>query len=135
MTPRSSTRSRAADIPPAEWAAAAVSALLVLGAIGLLVARGLSPSSRPADIVVRPDSMSRTASGWQVIVSVENLGDAAAAAVEIEGVLGAGSPAEERSGFVLDFLAARSTRRGSLLFTGDPRARPLTLRALGYADP
>lgn len=129
------TARNAARIPLAEWVIAAVSALIVLGAIGLLVGRGLRAHARAPDIVVAPDSTIRTAAGWQVIVSVDNLGDVAAAAVEIEGVLGAGTSGEERSGFVLDFLAGRSTRRGALLFSRDPRADPLSLRALGYAEP
>jgi uncharacterized protein (TIGR02588 family) len=118
-------------IPRAEWAVAGLSALLILGAVGFLAVRATRPAA-PPDLVALVDTVTGRDGRWTVRVRVENRGDRTAAAVEVEGTLGA---AGERSGFTLDFVAGRSARHGALLFAGDPRTRPPALRVRGYADP
>ena len=128
MTPKAATKG--SRIPRAEWAVAALSALLVLGTITYLAVRAVRPAAEP-EFAVSVDTVTAREGGWTVRVRVENLGDRAAAAVEVEGALEGG----EVSGFTLDFLAGRSTRHGALRFRGDPRPAALALRVRGYADP
>lgn len=117
-------------IPRAEWMVAGVSALVILGAIGFLALRAVRPDA-PPDLVAVVDTVAARAAGWTVRVRVENRGDRAAAAVEVEGRLGQG----EESGFTLDLVAGHSTRHGALYFSADPRAGPIVLRVRGHADP
>ena len=128
MTPKAAAKD--SRIPRAEWAVAALSALLVLGTIAWLAVRAMRPAAEPA-FAVSVDAVTVHQGGWTARVRVENRGDRAAAAVEVEGALEGG----ETSGFTLDFLAGRSTRHGALRFRGDPRPAALTLRVRGYADP
>ena len=128
MTPRAAAK--APQIPRAEWAVAALSALLVFGTVAYLAVRAARPAAEPA-FTVSVDSVTARDGGWTVRVRVENRGDRAAAGVEVEGAL----PGGEVSGFTLDFLAGRSARHGALHFRGDPRAAALALRVRGYADP
>jgi len=128
VTPKAAAKDP--GIPRAEWAVAALSALLVLGTIAYLAMRAVRPAAEP-EFAVSVDTVTAREGGWTVRVRVENRGDRAAAAVEVEGVLEGG----EASGFTLDFLAGRSARHGALRFRGDPRPAALALRVRGYADP
>jgi uncharacterized protein (TIGR02588 family) len=120
------------NIPPAEWAAAAVGCLLVLGAIAFFVRGALSGPASPPDLVVAVDSVTRTSAGWLVHFSAENRGTGTAAEVEIEGRSGG----TETSRATLDYVPGGSTRRGGLLFTADPQAAGAPrLRATGYRVP
>lgn len=106
-------------------------ALLILGAIGFLLLRAARPATLP-DLVAVVDTVTARDAGWTVRIRVENRGDRAAAAVEVEGRLGRGG---EESGFTLDLIAGHSAGHGALLFTADPRTGPIVLRVRGYADP
>jgi uncharacterized protein (TIGR02588 family) len=128
VTPKA--KAKDSRIPRAEWAVAALSALLVFGTIAWLAVRAMRPAAEP-EFAVSVDTVTVREGGWTARVRVENRGDRAAAAVEVEGALEGG----EVSGFTLDFLAGRSTRHGALRFRGDPRPAALTLRVRGYADP
>jgi uncharacterized protein (TIGR02588 family) len=78
--------------------------------------------------------VTQVGSGWLVEIEATNLGHSAASHLEILGELPAPGGVEQRS-VVLDYVPPRSSRRGGLYFSGDPRARPLTLRAVGYQSP
>jgi uncharacterized protein (TIGR02588 family) len=128
VTPKAAAKD--ARIPRAEWAVAALSAVLVLGTIAWLAVHAVRPAADP-EFAVSVDTITAREGGWTVRVRVENRGDRAAAAVEVEGAIEGG----EVSGFTLDFLAGGSARHGALRFRGDPRPAALTLRVRGYADP
>lgn len=122
-------------IPVTEWIAAAIGALLTFGAIGFLAVDAIRDPGRPADIVVEIDTIAPVSGGWLVQVHAVNRGDEPAAGIEIEAELESGGPEPERSSFTIEFLPSGSVARGGFFFEEDPRARPLTLRALGYHHP
>lgn len=120
--------------PLAERIIGAVSAAVILGLMLFLGARALANNGTPPDIVVELRGVTQVGAGWLVEVEATNLGSAAATDLEIEGEMPAPGGSERRS-VVLEYVPPRSSRRGGLYFTGDPRTRPLTLRALGYRSP
>lgn len=120
--------------PLAERIIGAVSAAVILGLMAFLGVRALANNGTPPDIVVELRGVTQVGAGWLVEVEATNLGSSAATDVEIEGEMPAPGGSERRS-VVLEYVPPRSTRRGGLYFTGDPRTRPLTLRALGYRSP
>ena len=126
--------SGAASIPLAEKIVGAVSAAVVLGLMGFLAVRAAGNDGTPPDIVVEMRGVTQVGTGWLVEIEATNLGHAGAAHLEIVGELPAAGGAERRS-VILDYVPPRSSRRGGLYFTGDPRSRPLALRAVGYQSP
>ena len=120
--------------PLAERIIGTVSAAVILGLMVFLGARALANNGTPPDIVVELRGVTQVGAGWLVEVEATNLGSAAATDLEIEGEMPAPGGRERRS-VVLEYVPPRSSRRGGLYFTGDPRTRPLTLRALGYRSP
>lgn len=130
----SAGRSGGTAIPLAERIVGAVSAVVILGLMGFLVVRALGNDGGPPDIVVEMHSVTQAGTGWLVEFDVTNLGSSGAAHLEIAGEI-PGPAGTERQSVILDYVPPRSTRRGGLWFTGDPRTRPLTLRAVGYQSP
>jgi uncharacterized protein (TIGR02588 family) len=123
-----------ARIPLAERIIGAVSAAVIVGLMAFLTVRALGNDGTPPDIVVEMHSVTQAGAGWLVEIAATNLGHTGATHLEIEGEL-PGTAGIERRSVVLDYVPPRSTRHGGLYFTGDPRARPLTLRAVGYQSP
>ncbi|MGE5927334.1 MAG: hypothetical protein ACM357_08265 [Gemmatimonadota bacterium] len=123
-----------ARIPLAERIIGAVSAAVIVGLMGFLVVRALGNDGSPPDIVVDMRGVTQVGAGWLVEVEATNLGHTGATHLEIVGEL-PGAGGIERRSVILDYVPPRSTRHGGLYFTGDPRARPLTLRAVGYQSP
>jgi uncharacterized protein (TIGR02588 family) len=111
-----------------------VSAAVVVALIAFLAIRAVGNDGAAPDVVVELAGVSKAPTGWLVEIEATNLGGQPVADVEVEGTL-PGPSGEERRSVTLDYLAAGSTRRAGLYFTGDPRARPLTLRTLGFRNP
>ena len=126
--------SEQSGIPLAEKVIGALSAAVILGLMAFLAVRALGNDRSPPDIVVEMRAVTQVGTGWLVQVEATNLGHSAAAHLEIVGELPAAGGVEQRS-VVLDYVPPRSSRQAGLYFTGDPRARPLTLRAVGYQSP
>lgn len=124
----------ARGIPLVERITGAVSAAVVFALMGFLAVRALGSDGTPPDIVVEMRAVTPVGTGWLVEVEATNLGHSAATHLEIVGELPVAGGIEERR-MTLDYVPPRSSRRGGLYFTGDPRARPLTLRAAGYQSP
>jgi uncharacterized protein (TIGR02588 family) len=108
--------------------------VVVLALMGFLMVRALGNDGGPPDIVVEMRGVTQAGTGWLVEFEALNLGHSGAAHLEILGEM-AGPAGSERQSVVLDYVPPRSTRRGGLWFSGDPRTRPLTLRAVGYQSP
>lgn len=134
MSRREAAATSGAHQPLAERVIGAVSAVVILGLMVFLAARALGSDGAPPDIVVEMRSVSPTGGAWLVEFEATNLGDLPATDLEIEGEM-PGPGGLERRSVVLEFVPPRSSRRAGLYFTGDPRTRPLTLRALGYRLP
>lgn len=122
-----------ARTPVLEWIVAGLGLLLVLTVLGVLVSEVAAGPDSPAEIEVRVVSVQPSGARWRVAVEATNSGDAAAAQVGIVGEL-AGDPSETAEA-VLDYLPGGGERPATLVFDGDPRGRPLTLRAVGWIEP
>ena len=122
-------------ISAAEWAVAAFGLLLVLGAVGYLLASAVRGGDARPRLAVRADSVvALAADAFVVPFTARNDGRETVAEVTVAGELrdGAGT---ETVRVLLDFLPAESERRGALVFTRDPRARPLRLRVESWREP
>ena len=129
--PQSADRRRT---PFAERILGAVSAAVIVVLMGYLVVRALANDGTPPDIVVELRGVTQVGATWLVEVEATNLGSSPATDLEIEGEM-PGPGGSERRSVVLEYVPAKSSRRGGLYFSGDPRTRPLTLRAVGFRAP
>lgn len=114
--------------PVLEWIMGGVGLLLVLAVLGLILREALAAPA-PADLRLTLHAARPVADGWVAEVEVENAGDLTAAAVEIEGRLGA-----ETASATLDYVPAGGTERVVLGFRADPRLG-LELRPVGWSEP
>lgn len=118
-----------------EWVVGALCALLVVAMIGFVLYQGVVEATpRPAITVERGD-VGPAGDGFRVGFRALNSGGQTAAGVTVEGVLLRDGRQIEASEVQLDYVPARSERRGALLFTVDPRTHQLELRAKGYRQP
>ena len=120
--------------PLAERILGALSAAVIVVLMGYLVVRALENDGTPPDIVVELRGVTQVGAAWLVEVEATNLGSSPATDLEIEGEM-PGPGGTERRSVVLEYVPAKSSRRGGLYFSGDPRTRPLTLRAVGFRSP
>jgi len=118
-----------------EWLVAGLGVVLVGGAIAFLVYHSLARDRSPPDIRVVAGRVLDLGNSYLVRFRAFNDGRSAAAAVTIEGELTGPDGTTEVGEATLDYLPPRSDREGGLLFTMDPRAGDLRLRAKGYAEP
>lgn len=122
------------EISKWEWLVGGVGLALLLVLIAFL-ARAAMTAPTPPDLVTRVDSVSRVSSGWLAHVRVRNTGSETAMAVTVEGELATAAGDTLRSETTLDYVPGRSERSGGLLFSEDPRAGTLEVRAIGYQEP
>lgn len=115
--------------PVLEWITAGVGLLIVGTAFGLNLIQALDGSERPPDLNLRAGEARHTAAGWVIEVEASNDGDETAAAVQIEGRLGAETATAE-----LDYVPAYGEAAVSLRFDRDPRSG-LELAVLGWSEP
>lgn len=124
------------EMPLLERAVAALGLLLVLGATGFLIAGVIQDDHSPPAIQLTVENVTRTGSAFVVNVTAHNNGSETAANARVEGLLAdASGRVVERSEVTLDYLPGRSRRRFGLIFSADPRAHHLQLRATGYHVP
>jgi uncharacterized protein (TIGR02588 family) len=120
---------------PWEWAVAALSALLVLGAIVHLGYEIFTEPATPPQIVIRIDSVMPSGEGYVVEFSAVNHGQTTAAALGVRGELRDSAAEPETSETTIDYVPAEGERRAGLYFTRDPRTARLKIRPLGYDLP
>jgi uncharacterized protein (TIGR02588 family) len=119
-----------------EWTAAGLGAAIALAAIGFMVYEAVSaaPDAIPV-ITARVERVVAHPSGYVVEFRATNDGDATAAQVLVQGELRGATGTVERSEATIDFVPARSWRRGGLVFGQDPRAARVEVRVLGFDRP
>lgn len=120
---------------PAEWAVAAASSMLVLGAMGYMLFEALTDSSTPPAIVVEAGSVTRIPSGYVVQFRARNHGQQTAQELRVEGTLRGDSGTVETASATIDFVPAEAVREGGLFFSADPRRYQLTIEPKGYSKP
>lgn len=134
MTERSGTTG-ATTVPALEWATAALGGLLVLAVIGFLLWQGIGGGDGPPRVSVSVAQVTAQPDGFHVGFVARNDGDATTMALTIEAALTPAGGQVERLDTVIDYLPARSTRRGGFVFASDPRQGRLELRAVSYQEP
>jgi uncharacterized protein (TIGR02588 family) len=122
-------------VPLLEWIVGAVGAALVGGAVAFLVYHSLTRDRTPPDISLVAERVLDLEDGYLVQFRASNRGGSTAAQLTIEGELASEDGDTETSEATLDYLPPRSDREGGLMFSRDPRAGQLSLRAKGYAHP
>jgi uncharacterized protein (TIGR02588 family) len=129
MAPR---KNKAPGPPPApallEWAAGGLGGLIVLAALAVIVVEARGPRD-PAEVSARLDSVRPAGGRWLAEVEVRNSGDETAAAVEVEGRLGAATATA-----TLDYVPAHGRERVTLVFDADPRGRA-EIAVAGWSEP
>ena len=111
----------------------ALTALALLGFIGREALSGANDG--PAVLAVHAERFTPARGGFVTEVEVQNLSDSTAAAVQIEGVLKRGDAVVETSRATIDYVPGRGSRTAGLVFTRDPAAHRLEVRATGYQEP
>ena len=112
-----------------EWIIAGASSLVVIALVGFLVYDAIRQTGSTPILVLAVES-TNVAQDGQVVVSIGNDGDRAAAEVRIEGLAG-----DERSEVVLDFSPAHSRLSVTLMFSQAVAAEDVALRVLSFTDP
>jgi uncharacterized protein (TIGR02588 family) len=114
-----------------------LSAVLVAATIGFLILEGAASrdGARIPVIETGIDTVVRVSRGFVMRVEVRNTGDAPAEDVRIVGEMEVDGAITERAEAVLSLVPAGSGRLVGLLFSRDPRANPVTVRAVGFAIP
>lgn len=119
---------------PVEWAIGALSGVLVVALLAYLAWWAVAAGDAPPRFRTTVERIAAVGGGFHALVAVANAGDETAADVGVEGVLSAGG-GEETAEFRIDYLPAGSTRRGTLVFTRDPRQGELRISITGYSEP
>jgi uncharacterized protein (TIGR02588 family) len=119
-----------------EWVAAAIGGALVVAVVAFMAyeAATLSPHPTPR-LAIRIDTVVADPSGYIVEFRAINSGDATATSVLVQGELRSDTGLVERSEGTVDFVPARSWRRGGLVFARDPRTHRMEVRPVGFDRP
>ena len=122
--------------PWLELAIGGLGALVLALMLGFLVHDAFGDGEdAPVDIALERGEFAELDAGWRVPVTVRNLGDRPAEAVELRAELELPSGEVEEAALVLDFLAPRGSVEAAFLFDQDPDGAELRLRAVGYLVP
>jgi uncharacterized protein (TIGR02588 family) len=116
----------------AEWVSLIISILLLACVVGTVVALWLSSSDKAARFRVDRGTIRSEAGLYYLPITVINEGDTTGAQVTVEGKL-KGAESEESTSTTFDFIPARSSAEGILIFIGEPgRAE---VRVTSYQQP
>lgn len=124
------------SVPWLEPAAGLIGVLLTLSMLGLLVRHAIRDDEAPPIVTVTAERIVALPGGGYVVefTARNRARTATAAQLRIEGELRTATGPETAEA-TLDYVPARSEKRGGLYFVNDPRAGPLQLRAIGYSEP
>ncbi len=117
----------------AEWALFGVSSAVILAVVTLLVAQWAVAASGPPAFRAIAEPMRQVNGQYQVPVTVENIGNEAAAGVIVTGKLrlrGQETAAEQ----TLDFLSPDQKATVTFAFDRDPRSGELSVSVTGFRE-
>lgn len=120
---------------PLEWTVAALSALIVLAAMGTMLYEAISESETPPQIEIAVEDVLEVAGGYLVAFQAYNHGETTAAGLVVEGTLKAGSETVETSSITLDYVPSEGRQRAGLFFSRDPDRFTLEINPKGYSHP
>ena len=116
----------------AEWVSLIISMLLLAGVVSTVIALWLNSSDKPARFRVSPGAVRNEAGLFYLPVTVTNEGDTTGAQVTVEGKL-KGAEKEESASTTFDFIPARSSAEGILVFMSEPGSAEV--RVISYQQP
>ena len=118
-----------------EWIAAGIGALITLTLVGLIVLEAAGPTAPVPVLSIKPVIFAHERGASIVQVEVTNHSSETAASLNIEGELRRGGETVETSNATLAYLPGHSTRSAGIIFSRDPRAFDLSVRATGFEVP
>ena len=120
----------------AEWSTLAISALIVVGLVGLLTHQHLTRGTDPPRIEVQPqiERIQAVNGAHYLPVRVTNRGDRLAQDVQVQIFLTTGGGAPEFASFRVDFLAGGESSDMVVSFREDPLKGVLT-NVVGFRRP
>lgn len=116
----------------AEYVSLTFSTVIVLALVSLVVFKRYTSSNRPPTLSARllPEGSGVRGSQYYARVEVENTGEIAAEAVQVEV-----SNTTQTSQFEIDFLDARERSVGVVILDHLPTNTPLNVRVVSYREP
>jgi len=130
-----SKRRPSAKPHPIEWAIGIASTILVAVMIAVIGYEALTSSGSPPKFSISRPSPAQGAKDGRVRFVISNSADTTAASVVVRGEWQRSDGTTETAETTLDYVPAKSTAEGALIFSADPGSGNLSMRAVGYADP
>ena len=122
--------------PLIEWISAGVGLVITSALLAMLIVETVQERDGvPPLLEVEPTQLTKSGRLYVLEFNVTNGSSATGASVAVEGALMAGSSQVERSSATLAYVPGKSSQRGGLIFTQDPRRHQLELRVTGYERP
>ncbi|CDZ60314.1 TIGR02588 family protein [Neorhizobium galegae] len=118
-----------------EWATGTVSALVVVATIAWVAYQAWTHDDMQPELSVAITERRQTEGGYRVAFDIANKATATAAAVTVRGEILDGGNIVEDADVTFDYVPAQSKSSGAILFSQDPGAREVRVRAVGYIDP
>jgi len=117
---------------PAEWVSLIISTLLLAAVVATVVALWFNSSDTPARFRVERGTPRNEGGQFYLPIKVINEGDTTGAQVTVEGKLKV-NEGEETASTTFDFIPARSTAEGILIFKAEPG--PAEVRVVSHQQP
>ncbi|MEQ1406811.1 TIGR02588 family protein [Neorhizobium sp. Rsf11] len=118
-----------------EWATGMISALVVLAMITWVGWEALRKDGLPPEFSIAVTRRTLVEGGYRVEFEITNKATTTAAAVMVRGEILDGGEMIEDADVTFDYVPAESNASGAILFSQDPGAREVRVRAIGYTDP
>ncbi|HEV7279738.1 MAG TPA: hypothetical protein VGN57_05945 [Pirellulaceae bacterium] len=118
-----------------EWLVFAVGAALVSATVGYLAYDALAVTPRPPKLEVRLGDPVAAPGGFSVPVVVRNRGTKAAETVVVRVEKESDGGESESAELTLDFVPGEASRKGAVVFSGDPASSKLTALPVSFQQP
>ena len=136
MTTTANKRHREAKDPHwIEWATGMISALVVAATIGWVAYEAWTYADMQPELSIAITERRQTEGGYRVAFDIANKATATAAAVTVRGEILDGGNIVEDADVTFDYVPAESKSSGAILFSQDPGAREVRVRAVGFIEP
>lgn len=132
MTKKSTTASSNTPRTGAEWVSLFISILLLAGVISVVLSLWYNSSNTPARFRVERGAARNEGGHYYLPIKVINEGDGTGAEVTVEGKHKV-NEREETASTTFDFIPARSTVEGILIFMADPASADV--RVVSFQEP
>jgi len=122
--------------PALEWIAALLGALIAIVIFGTIGWQALAGRDDPVPLLaVRVEAVAMSGQDRVATVTVANASGRTAGGVQIEGVVGKGSPDEQVSSATIDYVPGHGEATAALVFSVTSPPGPIVVRVTGYEHP